>query len=83
MQGYLASLPGVIEVHDLHIWGLSTTEVALTAHLVKPDAAATDDLLAATCSQLHHRFGIEHSTLQIERTRCAGCGLEAKGVIAK
>jgi cobalt-zinc-cadmium efflux system protein len=78
VQGYLASLPGVIEVHDLHIWGLSATEVALTAHLVKPDAAATDDLLAATCSQLHHRFGIEHSTLQSSEPAVAGVGWRRK-----
>jgi cobalt-zinc-cadmium efflux system protein len=75
VQQYLSGLPGIIEVHDLHIWGLSTTEVALTAHLVKPDAKTEDALIADTCRELHDRFGIEHATLQVERARCAGCGL--------
>jgi len=75
VQRYLAELPGIREVHDLHIWGLSTTEVALTAHLVKPDGKSVDALLADTCRELHERFGIEHATLQVERERCAGCGL--------
>ncbi|HEV2083595.1 MAG TPA: cation diffusion facilitator family transporter [Gemmatimonadales bacterium] len=75
VQSYLTGLPGIVEVHDLHIWGLSTTEVALTVHLVKPDAKSEDALLADTCRELHDRFGIEHATLQVERERCAGCGL--------
>ena len=71
----LAELDGVETVHDLHVWPLSTTETALTAHLVAPDIASTDDLLAAARRMLHDRFGIEHCTLQIERvhlddTRC-------------
>lgn len=75
VRHYLTELPGIQEVHDLHIWGLSTTEVALTAHLVKPDAKSEDDLIADTCRALHERFGIDHATLQVERERCAGCGL--------
>ncbi|HEY6048774.1 MAG TPA: cation diffusion facilitator family transporter [Sphingomicrobium sp.] len=71
----LAELDGVGTVHDLHIWPLSTTETALTAHLVAPDAASTDDLLQSARRMLHDRFHIEHCTLQIERihledTRC-------------
>ena len=66
VQSYLAGLPGIAEVHDLHIWGMSTTEVALTAHLVKPDAKTEDGFLLTTCRELHDRFGIEHATLQIE-----------------
>lgn len=67
VQSYLAGLPGITEVHDLHIWGMSTTEVALTAHLVRPDAETEDGFLVTTCRELHDRFGIEHATLQIER----------------
>jgi cobalt-zinc-cadmium efflux system protein len=63
---YLAGLPGVIEVHDLHIWGMSTTETALTAHLVRPGAALDDDLLSEVCAQLKARFAIHHATLQVE-----------------
>jgi cobalt-zinc-cadmium efflux system protein len=63
---YLADLPGVIEVHDLHIWGISTTETALTAHLVRPGAALDDALLAEVCAELKRRFSIHHATLQIE-----------------
>ena len=68
VEGALAQLDGVETVHDLHVWPLSTTETALTAHLVAPDAASTDQLLQAARSMLHDRFGIEHCTLQIERT---------------
>lgn len=63
---YLAALPEVTEVHDLHIWAMSTTETALTAHRVIPAGQHGDALLARTCTELHDRFGIEHATLQIE-----------------
>lgn len=64
----LGELPGVQTVHDLHVWPLSTTETALTAHLVAPDATSTDGLLCEARTMLHDRFRIEHCTLQIERT---------------
>jgi cobalt-zinc-cadmium efflux system protein len=63
---YLSALPGVTEVHDLHIWGMSTTETALTAHLVRPGAALDDALLAEACAQLKSRFAVHHATLQVE-----------------
>jgi len=63
---FLRKLPGVVEVHDLHIWAMSTTEVALTAHLVRPQAGLDDQLLAEACRELSERFGIGHTTLQIE-----------------
>jgi cobalt-zinc-cadmium efflux system protein len=66
IETYLARLPGVSEVHDLHIWPMSTTEVALTAHLVRPGATLDDGLLAQACHDLSSRFGIHHATLQIE-----------------
>jgi cobalt-zinc-cadmium efflux system protein len=67
VAAYLEALPGVTGVHDLHIWGMSTTETALTAHLVRPDAGVDDALLAEVCEQLKRRFAIHHATLQVER----------------
>jgi cobalt-zinc-cadmium efflux system protein len=66
VEAFLAGLPGVEAVHDLHIWGMSTTEIALTVHLVKPDATIDDALLSHINEQLHHRFGIDHTTVQFE-----------------
>jgi cobalt-zinc-cadmium efflux system protein len=63
---YLAALPGVTEVHDLHIWALSTTETALTAHLVRSQAGTDDAFVHHACTELRKRFGIGHATLQIE-----------------
>jgi cobalt-zinc-cadmium efflux system protein len=63
----LARLEGVETVHDLHVWPLSTTETALTAHLVAPGVESTDALLTAARRMLHDRFAIEHCTLQVER----------------
>lgn len=68
VRSFLCGLEGVTEVHDLHIWGMSTTHVAVTAHLVKPGVADDDALLAEASRGLHDRFGIEHSTLQVERS---------------
>ena len=66
VEAWLASLPGVSAVHDVHIWAMSTTEVAMTAHLVRPGAALDDSFLHAACETLDHRFGIGHATLQVE-----------------
>ena len=66
VRDYLIRLPGVSEVHDLHIWAMSTTEVALTAHLVRPSAGLDDQLLKAAADGLAERFKIRHATLQIE-----------------
>jgi cobalt-zinc-cadmium efflux system protein len=74
VMSYLADQRGVTDVHDLHIWALSTTNIALTAHLVVPDRGAEDALLIALTPDLKRRFRIQHATLQIERDRCAhGC----------
>ncbi len=80
VQTALATLPGVIEVHDLHIWGLSTTSTAITAHLVlqAPDTA----LLRTACAMLHDRFDIDHATLQLEEPETAEhCALRPAHVI--
>jgi cobalt-zinc-cadmium efflux system protein len=66
IQEYLGSLPTCVGVHDLHIWGMSTTETALTAHLVMAETICDDALLAKTVEDLHQQFGIEHATLQVE-----------------
>jgi len=64
---HLAGLEGVKAVHDLHIWPMSTTETALTAHLVMPGAPCSDAFLRDIADTLEARFGIGHSTLQVER----------------
>jgi cobalt-zinc-cadmium efflux system protein len=67
VREYLEKLPGVESMHDLHIWGMSTTETALTAHLVMPGSEGSyDQFLSETASALHQRFAIHHATLQIE-----------------
>jgi cobalt-zinc-cadmium efflux system protein len=67
VKKYLSELPDVSAVHDLHVWAMSTTEVALTAHLVMPAAAGTDTFRQSVCEYLHGTFGIEHATIQIEQ----------------
>jgi len=75
VQSFLAAGRGVTDVHDLHIWALSTTSVALTAHLVMPDGDQADTLLGSLSPDLKRRFRIDHATVQIERDRCdRGCG---------
>lgn len=67
VRAYLINLPGVVEVHDLHVWAMSTTETALTAHLVIPAPHdGLDALLATAAAGLHDRFEIVHPTLQVE-----------------
>jgi cobalt-zinc-cadmium efflux system protein len=66
VRAWLAALPGVAGVHDLHIWAMSTTETALTAHLVRPTNPDVDGFLHAACDGLAHRFNIGHATLQVE-----------------
>lgn len=67
VKNYLLSLPGVTQIHDLHIWGLSTREVALTAHLVMPDAHLTDENYLHIARVLKHDYSIDHVTLQVEK----------------
>lgn len=63
----LAAIPGVVEVHDLHVWAASTSEVSLTVHLVVPDVDAHDTVLTAATEMLRNRFRVAHTTLQLER----------------
>ena len=65
VRDYLAGLPGVTAIHDLHIWGMSTTETALTAHVVIPDGG-TDQFLRSISDELKRRFRIAHATIQVE-----------------
>ena len=67
VRTYLEELPGVVEVHDLHIWAMSTTETALTAHLVMLAGNPDDALLSKISMELHDKFNIEHTTIQVER----------------
>lgn len=65
VRDYLGRLEGVTEVHDLHVWAMSTNETALTVHLVRP-GGYDDSFLHGVCDELSHRFRIQHATLQIE-----------------
>ncbi|MFM9057629.1 MAG: cation diffusion facilitator family transporter [Planctomycetaceae bacterium] len=68
IEAALAALPGVTEVHDLHVWGASTSEVSLTAHLVVPEPVDRDGVLAAALGLLRDRFHVDHATIQTEST---------------
>ncbi len=81
VRGYLAELPGVAEVHDLHIWSMSTTETALTGHLVMPGLHPGDLFLRETCAHLKRRFRIGHATLQIEIDAEGQCHLAPDNVV--
>jgi len=82
VQQYLAGLPEVREVHDLHIWGMSTTETALTAHLVMPGGHPGDYFLANAARGLHHGFNIGHATIQVETaTATEPCALAPAHVV--
>ena len=66
VRRYLVDLPGVAELHDLHIWPMSTTETALTCHLVMPAGHPGDAMLANLAVELRERFAIQHATIQVE-----------------
>jgi cobalt-zinc-cadmium efflux system protein len=75
VRAWLADRPGVIEVHDLHIWAMSTTETAMTAHLVRPENPDNDQFLHEICGQMSSRFKIGHVTIQVESGGVATCHL--------
>lgn len=69
VRQYLLGVPGVLDVHDLHVWAMSTSETALTTHLVMAQMPAEDELLTQVNCELEKRFNISHSTLQIETSQ--------------
>jgi cobalt-zinc-cadmium efflux system protein len=81
VRGFLAGQAGVTAVHDLHIWPMSTTETALTAHLVMPDGHPGDAFLHGLAHALEHEFGIGHATVQIEMASGEDCALESEVVV--
>jgi cobalt-zinc-cadmium efflux system protein len=72
VRRYLCGLPNVMAVHDLHIWAMSTTETALTVHLVKPNPEADDAVISRATEELYELFGIQHTTIQWERQNASG-----------
>jgi cobalt-zinc-cadmium efflux system protein len=81
VRAWLLERPGVVEVHDLHVWAMSTTETALTAHLIRPENADGDAFLHEACDGLHDRFGIGHATLQVETRADVVCRLAPAEVV--
>ena len=75
VRAWLRDQPGVEDIHDLHIWAMSTTETALTAHLTRPRNDDGDAFLHEACEGLSKRFNIGHVTLQIETSAAHGCRL--------
>lgn len=81
VRAYLQALPGVKRIHDLHIWPMSTTEVALTCHLLMPEGHPGDEFSVRTARELHAHFGIGHTTLQIEVDEAIACVLEPEHLV--
>ncbi len=81
LRSALADRPGVTEVHDLHVWAMSTTETALTCHLLMPDGYPGTEFLHETNRLLEHDFGIVHATVQIETDPQATCRLAPANVV--
>ena len=81
VSAFLSSAAGVQQIHDLHIWSMSTTETALTVHLVMPGGHPGDLFLVDLCEKLQERFGIGHATLQVETDPQTACPLEPDHVV--
>jgi cobalt-zinc-cadmium efflux system protein len=73
IHAFLLESAGVTDVHDLHVWAMSTTEMALTAHLVRPSRDGEESFRGALAEALERRFGVRHATLQIESARGERC----------
>ena len=81
VRAYLEALPGVQQLHDLHIWPMSTTETALTCHLVISKGHPGDGFLMKTAHELQHQFAIGHTTIQIETNQATACALAPDEVV--
>ena len=81
IEGFLREQPGVAATHDLHVWPMSTTETALTVHLLMPGGYPSDAYTASLAQALKHRFGIDHTTIQIETDVEIECALEPAHVV--
>jgi cobalt-zinc-cadmium efflux system protein len=81
VRAYLLAVPGVTAIHDLHIWGMSTTETALTCHLVMPHGHPGDEALSHIARELDEHFHIQHTTLQIELGDSDECALTPEHVV--
>jgi cobalt-zinc-cadmium efflux system protein len=81
IKRYLTDIENVSQIHDLHVWPMSTTEVALSVHLIIADDTLSKNFLSKIQQQLHDRFSIEHSTIQIERKDCGPCTLNKNGCV--
>jgi cobalt-zinc-cadmium efflux system protein len=81
VRSYLERLPQISELHDMHIWAMSTTENALTCHMVTPDGHPGDAFLHRVADELKHKFGIGHTTIQIELDHSGVCALRPDHVV--
>jgi cobalt-zinc-cadmium efflux system protein len=81
VRGYLEQCVGVARIHDLHIWSISTTETALTCHVVMPGGHPGDAFLMQAAHELQHRFSIGHVTIQIETSEDTACHLAPDEVV--
>jgi cobalt-zinc-cadmium efflux system protein len=81
VSDFLGAQPGVTAIHDLHIWPMSTTETALTAHLVLPAGYPGPSFAAGLADRLKSQFGIDHTTIQIELDDCGGCTLHGEAKV--
>ena len=81
VKQFLLAQPGVVGMHDLHIWGMSTSENALTVHLIMPNGTPDDRFYMNLSTELRQKFKIHHATVQVERQANQGCHLEPDDVV--
>lgn len=81
VRSFLLSRPGVVAIHDLHVWGMSTSENALTAHLIMPEGVPNDSFYVSLSEELRTKHKIHHVTVQIEKQAAQGCHLESDDVV--